>query len=63
MGSRLITTYEFGFTQGTIGFGVDAIGLLGIKLDSWQGPRWFRLVPRPAATVARRMITPKLVVQ
>ena len=26
--------YTSGFTQGTVGFGVDAIGLLGVKLDS-----------------------------
>ncbi|WP_165669154.1 OprD family outer membrane porin, partial [Metapseudomonas otitidis] len=26
--------YESGFTEGTIGVGVDAIGLLGVKLDS-----------------------------
>lgn len=30
----LIGTFESGFTQGTVGFGADAIGLLGIKLDS-----------------------------
>ena len=29
--------YESGFTQGTIGVGVDAIGLLGVKLDSGKG--------------------------
>ncbi|KIH83240.1 OprD family porin [Pseudomonas batumici] len=26
--------YQSGFTQGTLGFGVDALGLLGMKLDS-----------------------------
>ena len=26
-----------GYTQGTVGFGVDAIGLLGVKLDSGGG--------------------------
>lgn len=26
--------YESGFTEGSVGFGVDAIGLLGLKLDS-----------------------------
>ena len=26
--------FASGFTQGTVGFGVDAIGLLGVKLDS-----------------------------
>ena len=29
-----ILNYKSGYTQGTVGFGVDAIGLLGIKLDS-----------------------------
>ncbi|WP_248745448.1 OprD family porin [Pseudomonas sp. MWU12-2037] len=29
--------FNSGFTQGTVGFGVDAIGLLGIKLDSGRG--------------------------
>lgn len=29
-----IFKYESGFTEGPIGFGVDAIGLLGLKLDS-----------------------------
>lgn len=28
-----LTTYESGFTQGTVGFGVDAFGYLGLKLD------------------------------
>ena len=29
-----ILRYESGFTEGTLGFGIDAIGLLGLKLDS-----------------------------
>src|SRR5690606_6797506 len=28
---------ESGFTEGTVGFGVDALGLLGVKLDSGGG--------------------------
>lgn len=36
-GQGFIGTFESGFTQGTIGFGVDAFGLLGIKLDSGRG--------------------------
>jgi len=28
---------ESGYTEGTVGFGVDAIGLLGVKLDSGGG--------------------------
>ncbi|MFW0757443.1 OprD family porin [Pseudomonas sp. H11T01] len=29
--------YQSGFTDGTVGFGVDALGLLGIRLDSGDG--------------------------
>lgn len=29
--------YESGFTEGTVGFGLDAIGTLGVKLDSGRG--------------------------
>lgn len=36
-GQGFIATYESGFTQGTVGFGVDTYGLLGIKLDSGRG--------------------------
>ena len=36
-GQGFIGTFESGFTQGTIGVGVDAIGLLGLKLDSGRG--------------------------
>nr|WP_314490565.1 OprD family porin [uncultured Pseudomonas sp.] len=36
-GLGFIGTYESGFTQGTVGVGVDAIGLLGLKLDSGKG--------------------------
>ena len=32
-----IGTFESGFTQGTVGFGVDAISLLGVKLDTGNG--------------------------
>lgn len=32
-----IGVFESGFTPGTVGFGVDAIGLLGIKLDTGNG--------------------------
>lgn len=37
--------YESGFTQGTLGFGVDAHGLLGIKLDSGRGRSGADLLP------------------
>ncbi|AIR89827.1 OprD family porin [Pseudomonas cremoricolorata] len=36
-GLGFLGTYESGFTQGTIGVGVDAIGMLGLKLDSGKG--------------------------
>ncbi|BAN46499.1 OprD family porin [Metapseudomonas resinovorans] len=36
-GQAFIGTFESGFTQGTIGLGVDAFGLLGVKLDSGRG--------------------------
>jgi hypothetical protein len=36
-GQGFIGKFESGFTQGTVGFGVDAYGLLGIKLDSGRG--------------------------
>ena len=32
-----IGTFESGFTQGTVGFGIDAFGLLGVKLDGGAG--------------------------
>ncbi|WP_043311484.1 OprD family porin [Pseudomonas sp. ML96] len=36
-GQGFIGTFESGFTQGTVGVGVDAFGLLGLKLDGGQG--------------------------
>ncbi|OLS60422.1 OprD family porin [Pseudomonas putida] len=33
----LMGSYQSGFTQGTVGFGVDAHGYLGVKLDSGGG--------------------------
>lgn len=37
LGLGLKAIYESGFTQGTVGFGVDVFGLQGIKLDSGGG--------------------------
>jgi len=37
--------YQSGFTQGTVGFGVDALGLLGVKLDSGKGRSGTGLLP------------------
>lgn len=36
-GQGFIANFQSGFTQGTVGFGVDAFGLLGVKLDSGRG--------------------------
>ncbi|MGE8497583.1 MAG: OprD family porin [Pseudomonas sp.] len=44
-GHGIIGTFESGFTQGTVGFGVDAIGMLGIKLDSGKGRSGSGLFP------------------
>ena len=41
----LILNYESGFTEGTVGFGVDAIGLFGLKLDSGPERRNSGLLP------------------
>ncbi|TFY95583.1 porin [Pseudomonas nabeulensis] len=40
--------YQSGFTQGTIGVGVDVIGLLGVKLDSGKGRVGTGLFPKGA---------------
>ena len=37
MGSGLPVQHISGYTEGTVGFGVDALGLLGVKLDSGKG--------------------------
>ncbi|PTQ72273.1 OprD family porin [Pseudomonas sp. GV071] len=44
-GQGFIGTFESGFTQGTVGFGVDAIGLAGIKLDGGRGHNETGLFP------------------
>ncbi|MNO74534.1 Porin D precursor [compost metagenome] len=45
-GLGFLGTYESGFTQGTVGFGVDAIGMLGLKLDSGRGRAGTGLFPQ-----------------
>ncbi|MGH8440054.1 MAG: OprD family porin [Pseudomonas sp.] len=45
-GLGFVGTYESGFTQGTVGFGVDAIGMLGLKLDSGKGRAGTGLFPQ-----------------
>ncbi len=44
-GLGFLGTFESGFTQGTVGFGVDAIGMLGLKLDSGKGRAGTGLFP------------------
>jgi len=39
-GQGFLLNYASGFTQGTVGFGVDALGLLGVKLDSGKGKHY-----------------------
>ena len=41
----ILATYESGYTQGTVGFGIDAHGALGIKLDSGGGTSGTGLLP------------------
>ena len=36
-GQGIIANFESGFTQGTVGFGVDAFGAYGLRLDSGRG--------------------------
>ena len=45
-GLGFLGTYESGFTQGVIGVGVDAIGMLGLKLDSGKGRAGTGLFPQ-----------------
>lgn len=40
-----ILRYESGYTAGTVGVGVDAIGMLGVKLDSGRGRSGTGLLP------------------
>src|SRR5690606_25853729 len=45
-----ILRYESGFTEGPVGFGVDAIGTLGLKLDSGRGSSGTGLLLRDRET-------------
>lgn len=45
-GQGFIGTFESGFTQGTIGVGFDAIGLMGVRLDGGRGVNGVGLFPR-----------------
>ncbi|MCP1650340.1 MULTISPECIES: OprD family porin [Pseudomonas aeruginosa group] len=39
-GQGFLLNYTSGFTEGTVGFGVDALGLLGVRLDSGKGTHY-----------------------
>ncbi|BCG26338.1 porin D [Pseudomonas tohonis] len=41
----IMADYQSGYTQGTVGFGVDAHGMLGIKLNSGNGTNGTGLMP------------------
>ncbi|MGB4075118.1 OprD family porin [Pseudomonas sp.] len=41
----VLTDFSSGFTQGTVGFGVDAFGYFGLKLDSGRGRTGTGLLP------------------
>lgn len=41
----MLLDYQSGFTAGTLGFGVDALGLYGVKLDSGRGRSGTGLMP------------------
>jgi hypothetical protein len=49
-GQGFLLNYSSGFTQGTVGFGVDALGLLGVRLDSSKG-KHFESSSQQAGTV------------
>ncbi|KJH82232.1 OprD family porin [Stutzerimonas stutzeri] len=44
-GQGFILRYESGYTPGAVGVGIDAIGMLGIKLDSGRGRAGTGLLP------------------
>lgn len=44
-GQGFITRFESGFTKGTVGVGLDALGELGVKLDSSRDRRGTGLLP------------------
>ncbi|OWJ96185.1 porin [Pseudomonas sp. A46] len=60
-----ILDYRSGFTQGPVGFGLDALGLLSVKLDGGRGTRGTQLLPvhddgRPADDFGRLAAAAKM---
>src|SRR3989344_2391105 len=53
----IISKFESGFTQGTVGVGVDAFAMLGLKLDTGDGrnggPSSFCVLPRNSEGAAQ----------
>jgi imipenem/basic amino acid-specific outer membrane pore len=52
-GQGLVATYSSGFTQGTVGFGLDALGLFGLKLDTGDGRNGVGVLERNDANQAK----------
>jgi hypothetical protein len=44
-GQGFIAKFESGYTEGTVGVGVDALGMLGVKLDSSKGNTIGNMLP------------------
>lgn len=45
MGTGFLLDYQSGFTQGPLGLGLDALGLVGVRLDSGRGRSGTGLLP------------------
>ena len=52
-GQGFVLNYSSGFTEGPVGFGVDAVGMLGIRLDSGKGRHY-----NPTSTASNGNIFP-----
>ena len=62
---NFILDAKSGFTQGTVGFGVDALGLYSVKLDGGKGSGGTQLLPvgsdgRPADDFGRLAVAGKM---
>jgi hypothetical protein len=51
MGSGVITSFESGFTAGTVSFGVNAHAFLGLKIDNDTGHSGTWLLPAPKTII------------